>query len=369
MNDSNKILLSSLIEDCRRAMDDTEKRRTSTRLCTTLKSLASIEKDPKEQMLLLERAEEYGEQYSSNREKTHIIEERTEFETGAKKMRVTEIPMISEGDISSSHLRDLLQTIISNEVDGRVENLLLYGPPGTGKTTIALQVSTALGMPLYSVTASSLLSKWVGTSSKILASVYEQARNENRRAIVLIDDCEALSSARSEDNPSGNSIIATFLDELDGISAKTAKNQPLTIFTSNLPELIDGGILDRAPIRKFVDLPDAGQIKQLLQTLAEQNGLELAISAQVIATKAANQRFSYREVNKLISAAKKHMVLDLNPDFDIHYRELSEDERKNFRLIKRPLCDRDFDEAFKMIHSLLDTNYRGKYKHMMRGEN
>lgn len=44
--------------------------------------------------------------------------------------------------------------------------LLLYGPPGTGKTKLARAVASALQCPFYYVSASNLLSSWVGESEK-----------------------------------------------------------------------------------------------------------------------------------------------------------------------------------------------------------
>lgn len=44
--------------------------------------------------------------------------------------------------------------------------LLLYGPPGTGKTKLARAVASELQCSFYFVSASNLLSSWVGESEK-----------------------------------------------------------------------------------------------------------------------------------------------------------------------------------------------------------
>ena len=48
------------------------------------------------------------------------------------------------------------------------KGILLYGPPGTGKSFIAKVLSSISKMNFFSVSASSLMSKWVGESEKMV---------------------------------------------------------------------------------------------------------------------------------------------------------------------------------------------------------
>lgn len=50
------------------------------------------------------------------------------------------------------------------------KGILLYGPPGTGKSFIAKVLSSVSGMNFFSVSASSLMSKWVGESEKMVCN-------------------------------------------------------------------------------------------------------------------------------------------------------------------------------------------------------
>lgn len=50
------------------------------------------------------------------------------------------------------------------------KGILLYGPPGTGKSFIAKVLSSISGMNFFSVSASSLMSKWVGESEKMVCT-------------------------------------------------------------------------------------------------------------------------------------------------------------------------------------------------------
>ncbi len=51
------------------------------------------------------------------------------------------------------------------------KGILLYGPPGTGKSFIAKVLSSISKMNFFSISASSLMSKWVGESEKMVCKL------------------------------------------------------------------------------------------------------------------------------------------------------------------------------------------------------
>jgi hypothetical protein len=73
---------------------------------------------------------------------------------------------------------------------------LFAGPPGTGKTLAAQVIAAELGMDIYKVDLSSIVSKFIGETEKNLERIFSQARNSN--AILFFDEADAIFGKRSE---------------------------------------------------------------------------------------------------------------------------------------------------------------------------
>jgi adenylate kinase family enzyme len=79
---------------------------------------------------------------------------------------------------------------------GRGVLALLCGAPGTGKTMAAQVVAAALGLDLFRISLSSVVSKYVGETSQNLQRVLTRA--ERMDAVLLFDEADALFGKRTE---------------------------------------------------------------------------------------------------------------------------------------------------------------------------
>jgi SpoVK/Ycf46/Vps4 family AAA+-type ATPase len=73
---------------------------------------------------------------------------------------------------------------------------LFAGQSGTGKTMAADVVAGALGLDLYKIDLSGVVSKYIGETEKNLGSIFSEAESSN--AILFFDEADALFGKRSE---------------------------------------------------------------------------------------------------------------------------------------------------------------------------
>jgi AAA+ superfamily predicted ATPase len=79
---------------------------------------------------------------------------------------------------------------------GKGLNVLFAGPSGTGKTMAAEIISGELGLDLYKIDLSMVISKYIGETEKNLARIFDEAETSN--AILFFDEADALFGKRSE---------------------------------------------------------------------------------------------------------------------------------------------------------------------------
>ncbi len=73
---------------------------------------------------------------------------------------------------------------------------LFSGASGTGKTMAASVIAKEVGLDLYAVDLSGIVSKYIGETEKNLDRVFAAAENSN--AVLFFDECDALLGKRSE---------------------------------------------------------------------------------------------------------------------------------------------------------------------------
>jgi len=74
--------------------------------------------------------------------------------------------------------------------------VLFAGPPGTGKTMAAEIIASELGLDLFKIELSSIVSKYIGETEKNLDRIFEEAQSSN--AILFFDEADAIFGKRSE---------------------------------------------------------------------------------------------------------------------------------------------------------------------------
>ena len=102
-------------------------------------------------------------------------------------------------------------------------NVLFAGPSGTGKTMAAEIIAGELGLDLYKIDLSSVVSKYIGETEKNLSRIFAEAETSN--AVLFFDEADALFGKRSEVRDSHDryanieiSYLLQRMEEYDGIA-------------------------------------------------------------------------------------------------------------------------------------------------------
>lgn len=163
----------------------------------------------------------------------------------------------------------MLRPDIFTGLRGPPKGLLLFGPPGTGKTMIGKCIASQCKATFFSISASSLTSKWVGEGEKMVRALFFLAR-KMEPSVIFIDEIDSLLSQRSENENEGSRRIKTeFLVQFDGVSVGD-KDRILVIGATNRPQEIDEAARRRLVKRIYVALPELEARKKMVLQLIKQ---------------------------------------------------------------------------------------------------
>ena len=134
-------------------------------------------------------------------------------------------------------------------------SVLFAGESGTGKTMAAEVLANELGLDLYRIDLSSVVSKYIGETEKNLRRVFDAA--EECGAMLLFDEADALFGKRSEVKDSHDRYANI---EVSYLLQRMEAYRGLAILTTNLKTALDTAFQRR--LRFVVQFPFPDQVQR-----------------------------------------------------------------------------------------------------------
>lgn len=141
---------------------------------------------------------------------------------------------------------------------GKGLSMLFSGASGTGKTMASQVIANELGLEIYKVDLSRVISKYIGESEKNIGEIFDNAKKSN--VILLFDETDALFAKRTEvkDSHDRNANLETSY-----LLQKMEEHSGITIMTTNFLENIDKAFFRRINYVVHFSFPDIKSRKEI----------------------------------------------------------------------------------------------------------
>ena len=191
------------------------------------------------------------------------------------------------------------------------------GPPGTGKTICAEALAYALDKRLLVVRYAELESRWVGQTSKHVASVFRSAARQD--AVLFFDEADAIAGRRFTSisaayEREANAVVSVLLQELESFPG-------VVIFATNLAVNIDPAFERRIRTHILFEMPDVDERERIWRVQLHARKTPLAGDVDFRALAEAYPR-SGGDIKNAVLKAAQIATVEPGPDSEkrIHQR-------------------------------------------------
>ena len=209
--------------------------------------------------------------------------------------------------------------------------VLFSGEPGTGKTIGAQVLAKELGLDLYKIDLSGVVSKYIGETEKNLERIFEEAERSN--AILFFDEADSIFGKRSEVKDArdryANIEVSYLLQRMEAYDG-------VTILATNLRANLDDAFTRRLQFAIDFPFPDDHYRLRLWETLFPPDvprdpDLDLDYMARRFRIAGGNIR------NIIVNAA----FLAAAEDVPVHMRHLLHGTRRELQKTGRLINEED----------------------------
>lgn len=177
---------------------------------------------------------------------------------------------------------------------------------------IAKAVAHESKATFFSISASTLTSKWVGEGEKLVKALFALARYL-APTVIFIDEVDSILSERSAGEHDAMRRLKTeFLVQFDGMSA-SPDERLFVMGATNRPQDLDEAARRRFPKRIYVKLPDASTRRDIISKLLR-NHAHTVTSRQLASLADRTDGYSAADLTALCKEAAMAPLRELGPD-------------------------------------------------------
>jgi hypothetical protein len=158
-------------------------------------------------------------------------------------------------------------------------SVLFSGHPGVGKTMSGTVLARRLGLDIYEVDLSQVVSKWLGETEKNLSDVFDAA--EPGHVVLLFNEADSLFGKRTADVKSSNDRYANL--ETNYLLQRLERFGGLAILTTNLTSSIDQAFRRRFSYDVFFSFPSPEMRAELWRRTLPQRARSAEIDFDALA--------------------------------------------------------------------------------------
>jgi SpoVK/Ycf46/Vps4 family AAA+-type ATPase len=216
---------------------------------------------------------------------------------------------------------------------------LFAGQPGTGKTMAAEIIAGDLGLDLYRIDLSAVVSKYIGETEKNLEKIFTAA--DQGEAVLLFDEADAIFGKRSEVRDArdryANVEVAYLLQRLEAYDG-------LAVLTTNLRGNIDEAFIRRLDFVLEFPLPEEQERLQIWRlALPPEAPLNADVDLPFLARKFKLAGGHLRNI--ALTAA----FLAAEDSRDITMRHLVRATRREYQKLGKLVAEADFEQYYPLL--------------------
>jgi len=225
---------------------------------------------------------------------------------------------------------------------GRGLTALFAGDSGTGKTMAAGVMSGALGLDLYKIDLSGLVSKYIGETEKNLSGIFREAETSN--AILFFDEADALFGKRSEVKDAHDRYANI---ETAYLLQKMEEYEGIVILATNLKMNLDEAFLRRLSFVVDFPMPEEEERTRIWRSTIP---AEMPVAADVDTEFLARRfRLAGGNIRNIVLAAA---FLAAGEGSEVRMEHFIRATRREYQKLGRMITAADFGEHLSVFREI-----------------